>query len=71
MRNKTFGERLAARRELRDLDQEELGLASNINARTISDLESGIRHPTLVELKKLVEALDASGEVDVRDLLDL
>jgi len=55
-----FPLRLRETRNLRGLDQAELGELANIPATSISHFESGKRKPSLDNLRKLADALQVS-----------
>lgn len=62
MRSKTvsvaFGRVLREQREHRGLSQESMALEADVDRTFISQIERGLRQPTLTTLCKLAEALD-------------
>jgi transcriptional regulator with XRE-family HTH domain len=52
-----FGRALRSRREREGLSQEELGFASEIHRTYISELERGLKNPSLTTIARLAEAL--------------
>jgi ribosome-binding protein aMBF1 (putative translation factor) len=53
-----FGKVLREQRNARGLSQEALALSANVDRTFVSQMERGIRQPTLTTLCKLSEALD-------------
>lgn len=53
-----FGRVLREQREARDLSQEALALKADVDRTFVSQIERGIRQPTLTTLYKLALALD-------------
>ncbi|MGH8228754.1 MAG: helix-turn-helix domain-containing protein [Steroidobacteraceae bacterium] len=56
--SEAFGRILRSQRETRHLSQEELALAARVDRTFVSQMERGIRQPTLTTLWKLANALD-------------
>ena len=52
-----FGQVLREQRLSRDLSQEELALAADVDRTFVSQMERGIRQPTITTLMKLAGAL--------------
>ena len=52
-----FGQVLREQRISRDLSQEELALAADVDRTFVSQMERGIRQPTITTLIKLASAL--------------
>ncbi|HVW68283.1 MAG TPA: helix-turn-helix transcriptional regulator [Steroidobacteraceae bacterium] len=52
-----FGQVLREQRQARELSQEELALAANVDRTFVSQMERGIRQPTITTLLKLASAL--------------
>jgi transcriptional regulator with XRE-family HTH domain len=52
-----FGQVLREQRISRDLSQEELALAADVDRTFVSQMERGIRQPTITTLMKLAGAL--------------
>ena len=52
-----FGQVLREQRVSRDLSQEELALAADVDRTFVSQMERGIRQPTITTLMKLAGAL--------------
>jgi DNA-binding XRE family transcriptional regulator len=59
---KAFGQVLRAQREKCDLSQEALALKANVDRTFVSQIERGIRQPTLNTLFKLASALDTAPQ---------
>jgi transcriptional regulator with XRE-family HTH domain len=59
---KAFGQVLRAQREKCDLSQEALALKANVDRTFVSQIERGIRQPTLNTLFKLAGALDLAPQ---------
>jgi ribosome-binding protein aMBF1 (putative translation factor) len=53
-----FGQVLREQRNTRGISQEALALSANVDRTFVSQMERGIRQPTLTTLCKLSEALD-------------
>jgi transcriptional regulator with XRE-family HTH domain len=53
-----FGKVLREQRNARGLSQESLALSANVDRTFVSQMERGIRQPTLTTLCKLSDALD-------------
>jgi transcriptional regulator with XRE-family HTH domain len=53
-----FGQVLREQRNARGISQEALALSANVDRTFVSQMERGIRQPTLTTLCKLSEALD-------------
>ncbi len=64
---RAFGVALRARREALSLSQEELAFRSEVHRTYISELERGIKNPSLTTLEKLATALGTSKTVLVRE----
>ena len=64
---KAFGQALRARREALDLSQEELAFRSEVHRTYISELERGIKNPSLTTLEKLAVALGTTKTAMVRE----
>ncbi len=64
---RAFGEALRARREGLSLSQEELAFRSEVHRTYISELERGIKNPSLTTLEKLATALGTTKTVLVRE----
>lgn len=57
---KRLGKALAARRRAADLTQEALGFEIEMDRSYISDIETGKRNPSLINIIKLCKALKVS-----------
>ena len=57
---KAFGRVLRDQRDTQDLSQEALALSADVDRTFVSQMERGIRQPTLTTLFKLANALDIS-----------
>lgn len=55
-----FGENLRRHRKLAELTQEELGARSEISAKYLSEVENGLRNPSLEILHKMAMALNVN-----------
>lgn len=64
---RAFGEALRAKREALSLSQEELAFRSEVHRTYISELERGIKNPSLTTLEKLAVALGTTKTVLVRE----
>jgi len=64
---KAFGQSLRARREALNLSQEELAFRSEVHRTYISELERGIKNPSLTTLEKLAVALGTNKTALVRE----
>lgn len=64
---KAFGLALRARREALQLSQEELGFRSAVHRTYISELERGLKNPSLTTLQKLATALETTKATLVRE----
>ena len=64
---RAFGQALRARREALDLSQEELGFRSDVHRTYISELERGVKNPSLTTLQKLAAALKITKTALVRE----
>lgn len=64
---RAFGQALRAHREALDLSQEELAFRSEVHRTYISELERGIKNPSLTTLQKLAVALGTSKTALVRE----
>jgi transcriptional regulator with XRE-family HTH domain len=53
-----FGQVLREQRQSRQLSQEELALAADVDRTFVSQMERGIRQPTITTLMKLAGALN-------------
>jgi transcriptional regulator with XRE-family HTH domain len=53
-----FGRVLREQRERRDLSQESLALSANVDRTFVSQIERGVRQPSISTLWKLAQALD-------------
>ena len=62
-----FGRALRARRERVGLSQEELGFASEIHRTYISELERGLKNPSLTTIARLADALKTRPSVLVAE----
>lgn len=62
---KTFGRSIRSARKQRKMSQEELAVASRLSRNYISDIERGVRNPSLLALIGLSRAL----RLPLRDLL--
>ena len=60
LRESQLGMRVKYLRKTKRISQEELAFISGVNKNYISDLERGVRNPTLRVLEKLANALDVS-----------
>lgn len=60
-----FGENLRRHRKLAELTQEELGARSEISAKYLSEVENGIRNPSLDVVHRIALALN----IDITELL--
>jgi transcriptional regulator with XRE-family HTH domain len=56
--SKAFGKALRAQREAAGISQEGLALTAEVDRTFVSQMERGIRQPTLTTLCKLAQALD-------------
>jgi len=63
-----FGRVLRRQRALRDLTQETLALKSGVDRSYLSQLERGVRQPTLTTLCKLADTLGTSPSVLISHL---
>jgi transcriptional regulator with XRE-family HTH domain len=57
---KAFGEALREKRHAMGLSQEELGFRSEVHRTFISELERGVKNPSLTTLHKLATALETT-----------
>ena len=64
---KAFGQALRARREALNLSQEELAFRSEVHRTYISELERGIKNPSMTTLEKLAVALGTTKTAMVRE----
>ena len=64
---KAFGRVVQARRKKLKLSQEELGFRSGLHRTFISQLERGIKSPSLRTLITIAAALDTEADVLVRE----
>ena len=55
---KQFGKLVRTRRRALDMSQEELGDKSDLNRGYISDIERGLRNPSLKVIDRIAKALD-------------
>jgi transcriptional regulator with XRE-family HTH domain len=65
MEYKSLGEKIKKLRKERNLTQEKLAELAEIDPKSVIDIESGKRNPTLKTIDKIAKALGISG----RDLL--
>jgi transcriptional regulator with XRE-family HTH domain len=65
---RAFGEALRAKREALNLSQEELAFRSEVHRTYISELERGIKNPSLTTLAKLADALGTAKSELVLEL---
>ncbi|MCE9621002.1 MAG: helix-turn-helix transcriptional regulator [Actinomycetia bacterium] len=63
-----FGHRVRARRERRGLSQMALAELAEVHFTYISDIERGVRNPSLITMVKLAAALDTDLGKLVKDL---
>ena len=56
---KAFGPAVRRERERQGISQEDLGFEANLHRTYISEIERGIRNPTVTSIFKLAEALGA------------
>jgi len=63
-----FGQVLREQRNTKGLSQEELALAADVDRTFVSQMERGIRQPTITTLMKLAEALGVQAAVLVARL---
>ncbi len=64
---KLFGKKLKEERLKRNINQEELAFKSKLDRSFLSEVENGVKNPSLRTLYKLSTALD----MELKDLLDL
>ena len=64
---RAFGQALRARREALELSQEELAFRSEVHRTYISELERGIKNPSMTTLQKLSVALGTTKTALVRE----
>lgn len=64
---KQFGKRVRARRRALDMSQEELGERCKLNRGYISDIERGLRNPSLEVINRIARGL----EVDLAELFSI
>ena len=62
-----FGKKLKEERLKRNINQEELAFKSKLDRSFLSEVENGVKNPSLRTLYKLSTALD----MELKDLLDL
>lgn len=60
--NKELGMRIKYLRTLKRWSQEDLALEAEVNKNYLSDLERGMRNPTVKVLEKIAQALSISLE---------
>ena len=60
---KLLGENVRRYRKLADMSQEELSLRADMKRSYVSDLERGMRNPSVRALGRLAEALDVDPAV--------
>ena len=60
--NKELGMRIKYLRTLKHWSQEDLALEADVNKNYLSDLERGMRNPTVKVLEKIAQALSISLE---------
>lgn len=65
---KALGELLANKRRSSDLSQEELAFRASIHRTYLSQIERGVKSPTIKTLLKICEALDVRLSDIVREL---
>jgi transcriptional regulator with XRE-family HTH domain len=63
---RAFGNALRSEREARGLSQEELGFRSEVHRTYISELERGLKNPSLTTLHRLARALRTTKSTLVR-----
>ena len=59
----TFGQVLREQRTVRGLSQEDLALNADVDRTFVSQMERGIRQPTITTIMKLAEALGIQASV--------
>jgi transcriptional regulator with XRE-family HTH domain len=64
---RAFGQALRAQREALDLSQEELAFRSEVHRTYISELERGIKNPSMTTLQKLAVALGTTKTALVKE----
>ena len=64
----SFGKRLRALREKKNLSQEDLARKLNISRQSISKWEQGISYPSILYLVPLTQILDCTLEELLKDL---
>lgn len=62
-----FGAALRGRREAQGLSQEEVGFRSGVHRTYISELERGLKSPSLGTVQKLAVALETAASALIRD----
>lgn len=62
-----FGAALRGRREALGLSQEELGFRSEVHRTYISELERGLKSPSLGTVQRLAVALETTASALIRD----
>lgn len=62
----TFGRSIRMRRKQRGMSQEDLAEASKLSRNYVSDIERGVRNPSLLALVRLSRAL----RLPLRDMLE-
>lgn len=68
--NKTkIGKRIKAAREKVGLSQEQLAEKANVSSGTISMIERGVRAPSIEVLVSIVNILDTTADLILRDVL--
>ena len=66
--DRAFGRALAKRRKKRDLSQEELAFECGVHRTYVSQLERGLKSPTLRTLFMLADALSVKPSEIIRDI---
>jgi transcriptional regulator with XRE-family HTH domain len=64
---RAFGQALRARREALELSQDELAFRSEVHRTYISELERGLKNPSITTLQKLALALKTTKTELVRE----
>lgn len=70
MNNKVIGLRIRAAREAARITQEELGRAAGCTAKHIGAIERGIKTPSLDTFVVIANAVGASADLLLQDVLD-
>jgi transcriptional regulator with XRE-family HTH domain len=66
--NRALGEIISRRRQERNLSQEELAARAGIHRTYVSQIERGLKSPTLLILINLAQALDTKASVILSEL---